>query len=132
MLIKFSMCLIFEFYSWCFQVWLNIITVSFDWSGFISITINFIFDIIVVMEISCSYWFVIIFFFPKKVLNISSYSALEYSNYFVFWLFFILGFLCFSGPSYRLLTFAGLLEILVLFFLKKTHNFVFKTSCCFL
>ena len=51
-------------------------------STFISITVPFIFKIIITPKITLSYWFIIIFFFMhKKIPNISNYSIF---NLFIF------------------------------------------------
>ena len=55
-------CIRFFEIIYVFQVWFNYLKVFFDWYNFISITITFMFDIIVVMIITYSEWFVIIFF----------------------------------------------------------------------
>ena len=65
------------------QVWFHFIQVFFDLWGFVSIIITFIFDIIVAIKVTYSYWFVIIFLF-KQLLHISNYSVLDCFNYFVF------------------------------------------------
>ena len=65
-----------------FHVWFNFIKVFFDLQGFISITITSLFNIIVAIKITYSFWFIIIFLLFKKTFSISNYSV---SWFFFFW-----------------------------------------------
>ena len=80
---------------------------------------TFIFNIIVVIKISYSYWFLLIFFLLKKVPDVSNYSVFDCSSYFIFWLFL--------STSITVLGHIGLLKLFVMF----THNFVLNSIHCF-
>ena len=70
-----------------FKTWFNFIKVFFDWQGFIFITIIYMFNIIFVPKIACSYWFVTISFQLETFSNVSIFSLFDCCNYFFFWLF---------------------------------------------
>ena len=60
-----------------FKMCCNFINILFNWQYFISVTITFIFNMIVTPKIIYSYWFIITFFSRlKKILNVSKYSIL--------------------------------------------------------
>ena len=68
--IEFSMYQIFLDYLWYLSSMVYFHQVFFDRQAFIFITIISIFDVIVTVNVTYSYWFVKIFFFLlKKVLN---------------------------------------------------------------
>ena len=96
---------------------------SFDGEIFISTFITFIFNIIVTIKITYTYWFVLIFFLFQKGFNISDYSFL--------WFFFgFLDFLFSSLPYILYFTFIHLLGTITLgcCCFKKIHNFIFITT----
>ena len=74
---NFPYAIFFEIIYDIFRVWSNFIKIFFNWQCFISITITFIFNIIITPKITYCYWLLIIFFFFmfKKVSNISNYSV---------------------------------------------------------
>ena len=74
---NFPYAIFFEIIYDIFRVWSNFIKIFFNWQCFISITITFIFNIIITPKITYCYWLLIIFFFFmfKKVSYISNYSV---------------------------------------------------------
>ena len=58
----------------CFAINHDFIKIFFNTQCSISITVTFMFNIVVNPKIAYSYWFMIIFFMLKKVPNISDYS----------------------------------------------------------
>ena len=99
---------------------------SFDWEIFISTFITFIFNIIVTIKITYTYWFVLIFFLFQKGFNISDYSFL----WFFFFIFGFLDFLFSSLPYILYFTSIYLLGTITLgcCCFKKIHNFIFITT----
>ena len=62
----------------CFAINHDFIKIFFNIQCSISITVTFMFNIVVNPKITYSYWFIIIFFFMlKKVPNISNYSIVS-------------------------------------------------------
>ena len=93
--LKFQRIRAFEITGDAFKVWLNFIKKLSDSYCFTSITITSILDTIGAIKIANN-----IFLLAQKCCQyfLKIYSSLNWSNYFVFWLFCFFGYLGFLRP----------------------------------
>ena len=65
------------------QIWSILIKISFNWQCFVCISITLMFNIIVIKNIPNSYWFIIVFFWFKRVLkSLNTLSLMSLSFFF--------------------------------------------------